>query len=255
MLTKNQIKLIVSLKQKKYRADERLFVAEGEKLIVELIEGGLTPQYIYTIEGQVRDRNLIQNSKTVTISAVEMARISSLSTPSSALAVFSIPDQPLNYTELENQLVVVLDGIQDPGNLGTIIRLCFWFGVSNLVCSIDSADCFNPKVVQASMGALAKVKVHYTCITDFLAAMQDKNTSIFGTFLEGENIYNSKLPKNGVVVMGNEGNGISATVEQLIANKITIPSFASHNAGAESLNVATATAIVLSEFKRSITTA
>jgi TrmH family RNA methyltransferase len=255
MLTKNQIKLIASLKQKKYRQEENLFVAEGEKLVVELITAGLTPVYICVVETEGKHENLTKNPKTTIVSTVEMARISGLTNPSSALAVFKIPEQNLSFSKLENQLLVALDGIQDPGNLGTIIRLCVWFGVSNLVCSVDTADCFNPKVVQASMGALAKVKVHYTDLSSFLEAMQSSSVPIFGTYLEGKNIYNSQLPKNGVIVMGNEGNGISSVVEKFISNKITIPSFAKEEAGAESLNVATATAIVLSEFRRGNPTA
>ncbi len=255
MLTKNQIKLIASLKQKKYRQEENIFVAEGEKLVVELIAAGLTPVYICIVEMEGKHESLTKNPKTTMVSAVEMARISGLTNPSSALAVFKIPEQNLNFSKLENQLVVALDGIQDPGNLGTIIRLCVWFGVSNLVCSVDTADCFNPKVVQASMGALAKVNVHYTNLTSLLEEMQSNGVPIFGTYLEGKNIYSSQLPKNGVVVMGNEGNGISSVVEKFISNKITIPSFAKEAAGAESLNVATATAIVLSEFRRGNPTA
>ena len=255
MLTKNQIKLIASLKQKKYRQEENLFVAEGEKLVVELITAGLTPVYICVVETEGNHERLTKNPKTTIVSTVEMARISGLTNPSSALAVFKIPEQNLNFSKLENQLVVALDGIQDPGNLGTIIRLCVWFGVSNLVCSVDTADCLNPNVVQASMGALAKVKVHYTNLSSFLEAMQSNGVPIFGTYLEGKNIYNSQLPKNGIIVMGNEGNGISSVVEKFISNKITIPSFAKEEAGAESLNVATATAIVLSEFRRGNPTA
>lgn len=253
MLTKNQIKIIASLKQKKSRVEENLFVAEGEKLIVELIAGGLIPQHVYAVDGQIKHLNLLNNSRTSTISAIEMARISGLTNPSSALAVFKIPTPHLNYSELSEQLIVALDGIQDPGNLGTIIRLCVWFGVSNLICSHETVDCYNSKVVQASMGALAKVNVHYIDLPSFLETMKIKETPIFGTFLEGENIYHNQLPKQGILVMGNEGNGISPMVEKFITKKITIPSFAKEEAGAESLNVATATAIVLSEFRRGIT--
>ena len=255
MLTKNQIKLIASLKQKKSRVEENLFVAEGEKLIVELIAGGVIPQQVFTVDGPIKHINLRNNPVNTTISAIEMARISGLTNPSTALAIFRIPKPHLNYMELNEQLVVALDGIQDPGNLGTIIRLCVWFGVSNLICSQETADCYNSKVVQASMGALAKVNVHYTDLSTFLETMNSKGTPIFGTFLEGENIYHNQLPKNGILVMGNEGNGISPVAEKFIGKKITIPSFAKEEAGAESLNVATATAIVLSEFRRGITPA
>ncbi len=225
-------------------------MAEGEKLIVELIAAGLKPQNIYMLEGYVHHTSILNNPTTLVISEMEMGRISNLTTPASTLAVFHMPRYHLNSDEIKEQLVIALDGIQDPGNLGTIIRLCVWFGVTNLVCSTETVDCYNPKVVQASMGALAKVKIHYTNLSDLLEIMQSSGIPIFGTFLEGKNLYQSHLPKSGIIVMGNEGNGISKNVENMISNKITIPAFTNDQAGAESLNVATATAIILSEFRR-----
>ena len=250
MLTKNQIKRIASLKQKKARQEEKVFIAEGEKLIAELIAGGLRPEHIYAVEGQVKVNELFNNPATIAISEIEMGRISGLTSPSSALAIFRIPEHHIDVSEIKEQLVVALDGIQDPGNLGTIIRLCVWFGVSNLVCSAETVDCYNAKVVQASMGALSQVNVHYTDLSEFLRTAKSRELPIFGTFLEGENIYRCNLPTNGILVMGNEGNGISPEIESIISNKLNIPSFAMAEAGAESLNVATATAIVLSEFRR-----
>ena len=250
MLTKNQIKRIASLKQKKARQEEKLFVAEGEKLIAELVAGGLNPEHIYAVEGQVKATELLNHPATTTIPAMDMSRISGLTTPSSALAIFRIPEHRLDASAVKEQLVVALDSIQDPGNLGTIIRLCVWFGVSNLVCSTDTVDCYNAKVVQASMGALSQVKVHYTNLSYFLSTAKASGLPIFGTFLDGDNIYRRNLPSNGILVMGNEGNGISPEIESLISNKLNIPSFATAAAGAESLNVATATAIALSEFRR-----
>lgn len=240
MLSKNQIKLISSLKQKKYRLKHGFFVAEGLKTINELLQSDFQLQSLFTTE------EVNFNAKDVVyISELDLRRISFLTTPNTALAIFKIrTPEPISF----DQLIVALDSIRDPGNLGTIIRLCDWFGVKDIVCSKTTVDCFNPKVIQATMGSLSRVNITYVELTDFF---NNANFPIYGAFMNGETVYNKKLPEKGVLVMGNEANGISKEVESYINNKISIPRFGNLQT-TESLNVATATAILLSEFKRRI---
>lgn len=238
MLSKNQIKLITSLKQKKQRQQHGFFVVEGVKTINELLESHLELHALYTTESFNVDA-----SKEILISETDLKRISFLTTPNTALAVFKIPEQK----HIENDgLIVALDDVRDPGNLGTIIRLCDWFGIKHLVCSKETVDCYNPKVIQATMGSITRVSVSYV---DLMAFLKSTNSSVFGAFMEGENVYKRELPKQGVLVMGNEANGISKDIETLVNEKISIPRFGDLQA-TESLNVATATAILLSEFRR-----
>jgi len=239
MLSKSQIKLITSLKQKKFRQEHGLFVVEGIKTITELLASSLKLHALYTTE------TLNSSAKNeVLVSETDLKRISFLKTPNKALAVFEIPKQPA----IENKgLIVALDDVRDPGNLGTIIRLCDWFGVKQLVCSNATVDCFNPKVIQATMGSITRVNISYVDLETFL---KDVEAPVFGAFMEGENVYQSALPTDAVLVMGNEANGVSKAVENLITEKITIPRFGDLQA-TESLNVATATAVLLSEFRRS----
>ncbi|MCX7550825.1 TrmH family RNA methyltransferase [Xanthomarina sp. F2636L] len=238
MLSKNQIKLITSLKQKKYRLQHGLFVAEGVKTINELIASHFKLQQLYTTESFKINANL-----EILITEAELKKISFLTTPNTALAVFKIPKtEPIKI----NQLIVALDNVRDPGNLGTIIRLCDWFGITELVCNLETVDCFNPKVIQATMGSITRVNISYLDLPKFL---KDINMETFGAFMDGENIYKKELPNKGVLVLGNEANGVSKDIENLIATKITIPRFGNLQA-TESLNVATATAILLSEFRR-----
>ncbi len=238
MLSKSQIKLITSLKQKKYRLQHGFFVVEGVKTIKELLQSHLALHTLYTTE-----TFNIDAKDEVLISEAELKRISFLSTPNKALAIFKIPEP--KKIEINN-LIVALDAVRDPGNLGTIIRLCDWFGVKELVCSKETVDCFNPKVIQATMGSITRVNVSYVDLVLFLS---ESKSSIFGAFMEGETIYKTKLPTEGILVMGNEANGISKEIEAAISEKISIPRFGDLQA-TESLNVATATAILLSEFRR-----
>ncbi|MBP0905524.1 TrmH family RNA methyltransferase [Mariniflexile gromovii] len=238
MLSKNQIKLITGLKQKKQRQQHGFFVVEGVKTIKELLQSQFVLHELYTTE-----TFNIDAKKEVLISEADLKRISFLTTPNTALAIFKIPTpKPIEA----KGLIVALDAVRDPGNLGTIIRLCDWFGVENLVCSHETVDCFNPKVIQATMGSITRVAINYVNLGDFL---KSTNLPVFGAFMEGENVYKTKLPENGVLVMGNEANGVSKEVEAVITNKISIPRFGDLQA-TESLNVATATAILLSEFRR-----
>ena len=238
MLSKSQIKLITSLKQKKYRQQYGFFVVEGVKTIRELLQSNLELQKLYATASfniDAKDEVIISDS--------DLKRISFLTTPNKALAIFKIPEsKPID----NSGLIVALDSIRDPGNLGTIIRLCDWFGVKELICSKETVDCFNPKVIQATMGSITRVNVSYMNLVPFLGGIE---TPVFGAFMEGENVYHKTLPKTGVLVMGNEANGVSKEVEAVITEKISIPRFGDLQA-AESLNVATATAILLSEFSR-----
>lgn len=240
MISKNQIKTIVNLQQKKFRNELKCFFVEGEKGIQELLNSDYELVNIFGIDSVFNNQN---NIKFEEISIIDLKKISALATPNNCLAVFKIPD----FKPISNQgLILVLDNIRDPGNLGTIIRLCDWFGIHQIVCSPETVDCFNPKVVQATMGSLTRVNINYTDIQEYLATT---NLPVFGTFMDGENIYKTKLPNSGIIIMGNEASGISEKLEKFIKNRLSIPRFGNLQK-TESLNVATATAIVLSEFKR-----
>ncbi|MBW4361964.1 TrmH family RNA methyltransferase [Flavobacterium taihuense] len=240
MLSKNQIKLISGLHQKKHRFGNQLFFAEGVKVIQELVKSNFELEHLYTTK---EDFNEITANKKSIISENELNKISALATPNTCLAVFRIP---LESKIIESGLILALDSIRDPGNLGTILRLCDWFGIQQLVCSKETVDIYNPKVVQATMGSIARVNVNYIDLNDFIS-----NTSlpVFGTFMDGENIYKMNLPQEGIIIMGNEANGISESIENLITKRLAIPRFGELQI-TESLNVATATSIVLSEFRR-----
>ncbi|WBL21541.1 TrmH family RNA methyltransferase [Zunongwangia sp. HRR-M8] len=239
MVSKSQIKLITSLGQKKYRQKNGLFVAEGIKVIREFLNSDFQLQNLFASEA-VFD---IPEEQFVLAEERELKKISFLKTPQTALALFKIPQQNL---EVLDDLTIALDGVRDPGNLGTIIRLCDWFGVKNLVCSKDTVDCYNPKVIQSTMGSITRVNVIYKNLTEFL---QDQDLVTYGTFMEGENVYQKQLQQKSILVMGNEANGITSEIAELISEKISIPQFG-QSQDTESLNVATATAIFLSEFRR-----
>lgn len=239
MLIKNQIKLIASLSQKKFRNQHQLFIVEGEKGIEEFLKSDFVLHHLFSTSGKFE----IEKSKFTMVTEAELKKISSLKSPSTSLALFHMP---VSKSIDSSQLIVALDDVRDPGNLGTIIRLCDWFGVEQLVCNNSTVDCYNPKVVQATMGSLSRVSIHYLDLEHFLKI---SIVPKFGAFMEGDSIYTHKLPKNGILVMGNEANGISAAIEALIDKKVSIPRFGSLQS-TESLNVATATAIFLSEFSR-----
>jgi len=242
MVGKNSLKLIKSLHQKKYRNQHRLFFVEGAKMVNELLYAG------YDVH-----RILVTPKNTVLFADVEhdvlepdtFRKISALQNPNGVMGVFQIPEpKTLDFADW----VLALDAVRDPGNLGTIIRLCDWFGISHLVCSASTVDCYNPKVVQATMGSVVRVNVSYTDLPKFLEAYRGP---VYGAFMEGEVMYDEVLPKKGVLVMGNEGHGISENVKAFINHKISIPQYGS--ATAESLNVASATAVVLGELRRQLT--
>jgi len=239
-ISKNQLKLITSLSQKKYRQKHHLFIAEGVKVIHELLNSTFKIETLFCTDDF---KTTISEDKLIRISETELKKISTLKSPNKVLGLFKIPEEkPLQNTGL----TVALDAINDPGNLGTIIRLCDWFGVTQLVCSRDTVDCYNQKVVQASMGSLTRISIHYTDLENYLLAT---NLPTFIADMNGENVYKTKLPKKGVLVMGNEANGVSEEIKNKIKHTISIPRFGEIQE-TESLNVATATAILLSEFKR-----
>ena len=239
-ISKTQIKLVKSLQLKKHRDETGLFVAEGEKCVEELRKG-FELVHLYR-EGENATR-------------LEIEQLSGLRTPQGVIGVFKKSEHS-DYSEYSenSDLLLVLDGIQDPGNLGTIIRTCDWFGVRTIFCSPDTADCYNPKVVQATMGALARVQIHYVDLPSFL---KDTNLPIFGTLLDGRDMYEelkregvNELKSEAIIIMGNEGNGISQAVRPFITHPLRIPSYPKDAETSESLNVAIATAIVLAEFRR-----
>lgn len=241
MVSKNQLKLIKSLAQKKNRRASGLFVAEGKKTISELLSSGTELHLIFSEEPIFN----APEEKFVEVGSADLKKMSFLKTPQTALGVFKIPEV---FVPDYEELILVLDGVRDPGNLGTIIRLCDWFGIDKIVCSKDTVDCYNPKVVQATMGSIARVSLVYMDLTEYFLG-RPESLPVLGTFMEAENIYRTSLPGNGILVMGNEANGISTEVEKYVTQRIGIPQFGK-SCSTESLNVATATAIILSEFKR-----
>lgn len=240
MVSKNQIKLITSLQHKKYRNEHQLFIAEGVKVIQELLQSNIVLEHLFETESSFES---VHPSQKTLIKEVDMKRISVLSSPSPCLAIFKIP----KAKTIENKgLIVALDDIRDPGNLGTIIRLCDWFGVKQLVCSKETVDVYNPKVIQATMGSITRVSVSYVDLPEFVSKT---SLPVFGTFMDGKNIYKETLPTDGILIFGNEAKGIAPSLEKIIKNRIAIPRFGDIQQ-TESLNVATATAIFLSEFRR-----
>lgn len=216
-----------------------MFLAEGVKVIQELLHGDFELVHLYQTETLFD----LAAELVSLISESELKKLSALTTPNNCLAIFKIPTPK---PTVEQGLIVALDDIRDPGNLGTILRLCDWFGIEQVICSNETVDLYNPKVVQATMGSLSRINVSYVDLMEFLAQTQ---LPIFGTFMDGRNIYNEVLPSDGIIIMGNEANGISAAIEKLVTRRIAIPRFGKLQQ-TESLNVATATAIVLSEFRR-----
>jgi RNA methyltransferase, TrmH family len=240
MVSKNQIKLITSLQQKKFRQAHQLFIAEGVKVIQELLDSQFVLDHLFVTETVFET---VAISKKTTISSADLKKISALSTPNNCLALFKIPNEKLSVS---NGLILALDDIRDPGNLGTIIRLCDWFGVEQIICSAETVDVYNPKVVQATMGSIARVAISYIDLYDYL---QKTTLPVFGTFMDGKNVYKEKLPTAGILVLGNEANGICSDIEKIITHKLAIPRYGNLQK-TESLNVATAAGIFLSEFRR-----
>lgn len=239
MVVKSELKLIKSLQQKKYRNEHGLFVVEGKKTLEELLGASIVPYKLYATEPTELS---LANTKAARISDRELRQISSLKNPNGFLGVFQIPKV---RTTFDSDWILMLDGVQDPGNLGTIIRLCDWFGIATLICSLETVDCYNPKVLQATMGSIARVHVQYESLESFL---ERTKLPVYGTFMDGVSVQAQRLPKKGIMVMGNEGKGISEAIAKHCTYRLAIPQF--RKATTESLNVATATAILLHEIRR-----
>lgn len=247
LLSKNKIKFIKSLELKKNRKEAGLFVAEGNKLVNDNLPFMKCETLIATPEWYASNPDA-KASERITVTREELSKVSFLKTPQEVMGVFRQPVYTLDPNQLNEQLSLVLDTVQDPGNLGTIIRLADWFGIEHIICSPETVDCFSPKTVQSTMGAIARVKVHYTPIIPFLKAMGD--VPVYGTFLEGKNIYSEALSQTGLIVMGNEGKGISPDLRPYISKELHIPSYPLERETSESLNVAIATSIICAEFRR-----
>ena len=237
-LSKNHLKLITSLSQKKYRHKYKLFVVEGMKVVQEFLNSSYELEILFSTESSF---SYLDNF--IEVSEQELKKISSLKTPNKVVALFKIP---VEKNSNSSGLIVALDAINDPGNLGTIIRLCDWFGVDKLLCSKETVDCYNTKVVQSSMGSLTRVAISYIDLKEYLLSV---SIPIFIADMDGDNVYEMKPPTSAVLVMGNEANGISNSIKEIVSTKITIPRYGNSQL-TESLNVATATAILLSEFRR-----
>ena len=252
MITKAQQKLIRSLEQKKYRQREGLFVAEGPKVVGDLMEAGFQPEMLFVEQGsrfEVLDSRYEVRGTRYEVTADELRRISFLQHPQGVLAVFRIPTATHHSLLTTHQLHLALDGVQDPGNLGTIIRIADWFGIDTIFCSPDTADAWAPKVVQATMGSIARVHIIYGELAPLLDEAAKADIPVYGTLLDGQNIYEEQLTPGGIIIMGNEGNGISAPIRERITRRLLIPDF-HQGPTADSLNVAIATAITCSEFRR-----
>ncbi len=252
-LSKTTISIIRSLYHKKYRQKHQLFIAEGQKIIDEIATSTFKIKYI--IYNKDKKYNIVKGvEETYITNNAVMSKISSLKTPPAIIAVVEQKNNFVNISELENKLSIVVDDIQNPGNLGTLIRICDWFGIDNILCSNNSVDVYNPKVIQASMGSILRVNIFYIKILDFISEYKSKTNNLcMGTFIKGENIYRCNLPKKGLLILGNEGNGISKSVEGVVDKKLHIPSFAKERECSESLNISVAAAILISEFKRNET--
>lgn len=248
MLSKTKIKYIRSLELKKKRKEEQAFVAEGHKLVEDLL-GYFSCKLLIATSEWLRMHVFVKADEILEVTSEELSRVSLQKSPQEVLAVFKQPIYEINLEMIKNSLCLALDDVQDPGNLGTIIRVADWFGIENIFCSIGTVDLFNPKTVQATMGALARVKVHYCSLPQLIKRLE-KEIPIYGTFLNGNVIYDEELSGNGLIVMGNEGKGVSPEVESLINKRLYIPNYPQERKTSESLNVAIATAVICAEFRR-----
>lgn len=252
MLSKNKIKYIHSLELKKNRKEEHAFVAEGHKLVGDLL--GHFPCKLLVATHAWLERNPgMKADEIIEVTQEELTRASLQKAPQEVLAVFEQPTYEMDASVVSQNLCLALDDVQDPGNLGTIIRLADWFGIEHIFCSQGTVDVYNPKTIQATMGALARVKLHYCHLPSFIASLKD--TPVYGTFLDGENMYGKNLSEHGLIVMGNEGNGISDEVGKLVNERLYIPNYPPQRETSESLNVAIATSVICAEFRRRITNA
>lgn len=246
MISKARLKYIRSLDLKKNRKAEGVFVAEGPKIIDDLIRV-FEPTYICATKEWLLQHPDVNADE---VSDDELRRASFQEHPQQVLAIFRQPEEEVNANEvIKNNLCIALDDVQNPGNLGTIVRLADWFGIEHIFCSSGCADLYNPKVVQSTMGALARVKVHYCNLPELINSLPE-GTPVYGTFLDGEDMYTKHLEQHGLIVMGNEGKGVSAEVGKLVTERLYIPNYPKERETSESLNVAIATAVICAEFRR-----
>jgi len=252
MISKSTIKLIKSLALKKYRIKENSFLVEGDKNVIEVLHSNYIVERLFASNTFLTEnKSACKKANSVTeVVNEDIRKASLLQNPQNCFAICSLPEKLELPEKLNNNLSIYLDEIQDPGNFGTIIRICDWFKIEYLFCSPHTADFFNPKVIQASMGSFSRVKCISTTFEEVVRIANNSQTDIYGAFLNGANIYMENLPRKAIVVVGNEGKGISKELKEKISKKIKIPEFSTNNKGAESLNVSTATAIIFSEFKR-----
>ena len=247
MLSKNKIKYIRSLELKKNRKEERAFVAEGHKLVGDLL-GHFSCRLLVATRSWLDIHPQVEADEVIEVTQEELTRASLQKTPQDVLAIFEQPEYPMNPEVISQSLCLALDDVQDPGNLGTIIRVADWFGIEHIFCSLGTVDVYNPKTIQATMGALARVKLHYCNLPSLIASLGD--VPVYGTFLDGKNIYGEDLGTNGLIVMGNEGKGVSQEVADMVNKRLYIPNYPPQRETSESLNVAMATGIVCAEFRR-----
>ena len=247
MLSKNKIKYIRSLELKKNRKEERAFVAEGHKLVGDLL-GHFSCRLLVATRSWLDIHPQVGADEVIEVTQEELTRASLQKTPQDVLAIFEQPEYPMNPEVISQSLCLALDDVQDPGNLGTIIRVADWFGIEHIFCSPGTVDVYNPKTIQATMGALARVKLHYCNLPSLIASLGD--VPVYGTFLDGKNIYGEDLGTYGLIVMGNEGKGVSQEVADMVNKRLYIPNYPPQRETSESLNVAMATGIVCAEFRR-----
>ena len=247
MLSKNKIKYIHSLELKKNRKEEKAFVAEGHKLVGDLL-GHFPCRLLIATRAWLERNPEADATEIIEVTQEELTRASLQKTPQEVLAIFGQPTYEMQPEVISDHLCLALDDVQDPGNLGTIIRLADWFGIEHIFCSQGTVDVYNPKTIQATMGALARVKLHYCHLPSLIASLRD--VPVYGTFLDGENMYGKALSAHGLIVMGNEGNGIGEEVAKLVNERLYIPNYPPQRETSESLNVAVATAIICAEFRR-----
>lgn len=249
MISKSLLKQIKALELKKFRNESGLFIAEGSKTVLDLLELGIKAEKLIATEEWLREHSVKSDCEVIVASDDEMKKASLLRTSQGVMAIFHQQHNVIDSTVPERELCLALDNVQDPGNLGTIIRIADWFGIENIYCSIGCVDAYNPKTVQATMGAIGRVKIHYINLPEFIKSL-DKKVPVYGTFLDGNDIYSGELSGNGLIIMGNEGNGISEECGRLVSERLLIPNYPAGRATSESLNVSVATAIICSEFRR-----
>ncbi len=254
MISKSQIKFINSLRIKKYRKEHGLFIAEGDKLVEEILHSSLKVNSLFAAESWIKSNQAdIQDLeiKIFSIKEAELKKVSSLTTPNQILAIVHIPKYTYDRNDLINNISLALDDVQDPGNLGSIIRIADWFGISDIFCSYNCVDAFNPKVIQSSMGSVCRVRLHYVALGELLKSYSDdEDFKIYGTLLEGESIFESDLSDSGIIIFGNESSGISEELLPYIHRKLFVPHYSRSGESIDSLNVSMAAAIVCSEFRR-----